>query len=627
MRSLLSTIILALACTVLGALALMQWQFGGFELLLGKPPAAVGTPLYSDFKAEEVTRIAINTATVRAVFERGPSGWTATRPWQDRMDPMAADAIIRFSLTMRVEDLADKEEIDPAVSGLDDRAIEIRLRNAEGRKIAAYRLGRISPWKTEIEGQSQPINTLFVETEDKGRGGHVYLCSGDITPMFQDGLKLLRDHRPFYFNPLLLEKIAIRSPQGELTLGRDHPSKAWRIVKPLELPTDTRAMQSLLEGLYKLHGSRLRNRDEVTLPSNTSSAKSIQISIQHFGVKQPVTLEIFPAESPDQHSLMAMVSDRPNTVFDLPLKPTPGLISIADLPMDVNALRDPALSHINSAALREIAIIPSTGAPILLTCEPPQPWMAHVNGRSYPANKDHLDRLLKAVTEQRAEGFESDAATDFSPWGLDRPILRLGFKGSTAEVLELRIGMNKEGEFFATRHGTSTVMRIDPLLVRSIAILPHEWMHSQVWSISRHRFRELSLKDAGGNEIHLSYNDLSEKWTDREGRPEINVRINQERAGQFLTLLENLRSQLWLAQGDVEALSALAHPDLTVSITEVTTDGEGRNTGATKRTLLIAPADAAGHPQQSFGLISGHPHPFLFDSANIRQFARGILDP
>ncbi len=64
---------------------------------------------------------------------------------------------------------------------------------------------------------------------------------------------------PSTFNPLSLEKIRLRTDQGELTLARATPNSPWRIVKPLDLTTDPAAVKSLLEGLVTL-GSHLTQR-------------------------------------------------------------------------------------------------------------------------------------------------------------------------------------------------------------------------------------------------------------------------------------------------------------------------------------------------------------------------------
>ena len=192
-----------------------------------------------------------------------------------------------------------------------------------------------------------------------------YLCTGDISPMFQDQLKLLRDHKPLYFNHLNLKTISIQSQQGEITLGQEAGS--WSIIKPLNLPTDPEAIRTLIKGLYDLRATEVSNRSEVTLPTNSSAQNTTKIILTRVGQETPTVLEIYPPASLEDTSLKAVVSDRPDTVFELPAKPTPGLISLADLPLDVNSLRDPTLTRLNVRAIKSILISPSTGTNILIS--------------------------------------------------------------------------------------------------------------------------------------------------------------------------------------------------------------------------------------------------------------------
>ncbi len=415
MRSPAFTFLLACLAALLCAVVTWHWREGNFDALLGVPPTPVGQRLYDRFTPDQVKYIRVTSAAGSAEFTRGPLGWQCLTPWTDRMDPRAAASIIQFTLGMRVEDLADRDDTDTRQSGLGGGSLRIRLDDANRQPLASYRLGRAAPWKAEVEGIEQPVATVFVRPQDKKRKRHVYVCTGDINPLFKDGLKFLRDHRPFYFNPLQLAKIRIRAQQGDLTLGRESPQGAWRITKPLDLPTDPAAVKSLLEGLYELQALRVQDRAATTATAAESAVKPMQIAIAPFGSDAEAVLEIFPPESPDSHESMATVSDRPNTLFALPIKPEPGLVSLADLPLEVNELRDPTLTRLNVASLRAISIKPSTGPEILITREPPAPWMAGVQGITTEANEENLFALLKAVTGSRATGFVSDAATDFTP--------------------------------------------------------------------------------------------------------------------------------------------------------------------------------------------------------------------
>ncbi|RPJ33236.1 MAG: DUF4340 domain-containing protein [Verrucomicrobiaceae bacterium] len=623
MRSLGFTVALGLAAALLGFVAAWQWRLGNFDALLGTPPVAVGQRVYDSFTPAEVKHIRVSSGGASAGFSLRENGWQAATPWEDRMDPRAAVAIINFTLAMRVEDLAEADDVDPSAAGLEDGSVKIRLEDADRRPLANYRLGRVSPWKAEVDGAEQAVATVFIQPRDRHRKRHVYLCAGDINPLFKDGLKFLRDHRPFYFNPVSLGKIRIRSQQGDLTLGRETPQSPWRIVKPLDLPTDPAAMKKLLEGLFELQAIRVSDRAAASPPAEDAAVKPAQIAITTFGSEVETVLEIYPPESPENQEVRATVSDRPNTRFELPLKPEPGIVSLADLPLAINDLRDPTLTRLNVASLRTISIQPATGAEILISREPPQPWMTTIDGIPCEANEENLFALLKAVTSSRATGFESDAATDFTPWGLDRPVLTLRFLSRDNQVLELRFGLDSRGGLFVNRAGTATVMRVDESFLASIPVRPYEWRHSRLWSVDRVNLLGIMRVDDGGPPLVLKYQFNQESWQAGQEGKDLTPRLDPARANFMLSVLEGLKVSRWLAANDEQALAALAKPSLSLTVTEFTTDDEGETAGIMDRTVVFAPA---GTPGFFFGRLGEDPHPFLLDAETYGKLAAGLLE-
>ncbi|HSP44129.1 MAG TPA: DUF4340 domain-containing protein [Luteolibacter sp.] len=625
MRSTGFTLLLAFGAAIALTLAVWQLRQGGFEALLGAPPHQVGSRVYDSFTPAEVKHIRIRSGGATAVFSLGENGWLASAPWEDRMDPRAAVAIIQFALGMCVEDVADEDEVDDSKSGLGDNAVRIRL-EGDGREILAdFRLGRVTPWRAEIEGFDEPVSTVFVQPRDRGRGRHAYIATGDITALFRDGLKLLRDHGPFYFNPANLEKIRIRSQQGDLTLSRAAHGAPWRITKPLELSTDPAAMKKLLEGMFELRATRVTDRAAAVLPATDGANQPTQIGIVSFGDSAETVLEIFPPENADARVTGAMVSDRPGTWFELPLKPEAGVVSLADLPLAMNDLRDPVLTRLNIASLRRIEIVPSTGEPILIERQPPSPWMTAIDGKGSEANESNLFELLKAVTSHRATAFESDAATDFSPWGLDRPILTLRFLGEENQGIELRFGLNSQGDLFVNRAGTPTVMRVDRSILTAIAVRPHEWRHARLWSLSRVDLTGIVSRIGNDPPLVLKYDFIHESWqATSEGR-NLDDRLVPARANHMLAALEGLQVSRWLARDDAEAAAALLNPSLVFQVVEKKIDGDGNFAGLSQRTLRFAPGtgQTAGF---YYGSLDGEAHPFLIDTPTYNRLALDLLE-
>ena len=626
MRSLGFTLILLLTAVLVCGLAGWQWMGGNFDSVLGVPPTPVGQRLYTSFTPDKVKHIKVSQNGVSATFSLTDKGWLCITPWQDRMDPRAAVGIIDFALGMRVEDLARVDEMDAQKAGLRESGIDIRLDDGNHQRLARFKIGRRTPWLAQIEGIEKPVPTVFIQTRDEDRKSHIYACTGDITPLFKDGLKFLRDHHPFYFNPLNLKTIRIRTEQDEVTLGRETTTAPWRVIKPLELHTDRKAVVTLIEGLYQLQAVKVSDRASVTLPTTGTAAQSTQIAITSFGSDAETLLDIFPPESASATDAKATVSNRPDTVFDLPIKPEVNVISLANLPLKVNDLRDPTLANLNIPLLRSVLIQPSTGKEILISRTPPQPWMVTIEGKSQEANEERLFSILKSVKEGRAVGYPSDAATDFTPWGLDHPFLKLGFLGEDNQKVELAFGIDGKGGYFVNPTGTTTVMRVDESLVSSIPVRPYEWRHARLWSVDRGNLQTIGIKKGAEPPLLLKYDFNQETWEARRDGKDLTAEINPAHANYVLGILEGLKVNRWLSPTDEAAMTALANPALTFSVVEDITNDVGDRIGNKKQTVRFAPNVPGPNPGFYYGRMDSDEQPFLLDRDTFSKLATDLLD-
>ncbi len=624
MRSLGFTLILALLAMLVGGFAFWLRAGGSLDSIRGVPPTPVGQSLYSTFTPNKVKSIKVSQNNMRAIFSLTPNGWQSSSPWKDRMDARAAVGIINFTLGMRVEDLSPVDELDAQKAGLRESGVDIRLEDENHQVLARYKIGRRTPWLAGVKDIEKPVPTVFVWPRDSNRKKYIYACTGDITPLFKDGLKFLRDHRPFYFNPINLQKIRIRAVQGEFTLARETPKSPWRVVKPLELHTDPKAIKSLIEGIYELQAVKVSDRASVTVPTNASAAQSTQIAITSFGSDVETVLNVSPPETTVAGDAKATVNDRPNTIFDLPLKPEPNLVSLADIPLSVNELRDPSLTNLNIQSLRGISIQSGTGTGIVISRTPPQPWMATIDGQTHEANEERLYALLKAVTEGRATSYESDAATDFTPWGLNRPFLKLRFLGQDNQVLELAFGIDAKGGYFVNRIGTPTVVRVDESLVASIAVRPYEWRQARLLSVDRQNLITIVRTSGMESPVFINYNNKADTWKGK--RDEKAIDIDPEHANYVLGILEGLKVSRWLSPSDQAANAALATPLLTLTVMERTTDEMDTFKGFITRTVRFAPNIRGSNPGFYYGQLDSDPNPFLLDRETFSKLATDVID-
>ena len=624
MRSTVLTFLLALASLLLCGLAGWQLTQGSLDVLLGAPPTSQGERLYPNFKAADVHRIYLAGNGTNAEFVRDAHGWQMVRPWQDRMDPRAAASIIGFTLGTRVADIIPKEKIDSQQAGFRDGTIAVRIEGEDGRPLCKYSLGRRTAWleNDPESGESNP--TVFIRPLDKSRKDYVYACTGDIHPAFKDGFRYLRDHQPFLFAPQALQRIRLKGPEGELLLGREEPTSPWRIVKPLDLATDVPAVKRLIEGLFNLRALKVSDRSAVTLPAAAAgtSTGSRQIAIQMFGSSQETVLDILQPETPEARTALATVSDRPDAVFELPLKADPEVVSLAQLPFSVNELRSATLTNVNPASLRTITLAPSTGPAVVLERDKGEPWKIRQGDRLEPANEKRLYELLKAATDTKATRFVTDAAVDFSPWGLDRPALTLGFRAFDGQNLELLFGLGRDGTLYSARKRASTVRLLNRDFLPKIATRAYQWRDARLWSVSRTDLVAIERRIRTRPPLLLRYEFLDESWKAEQAGQDVTSELDPDRANFLLGAVENLQVDRWLGSDDEEANAALLDPAMTLAVAMKQVDGDGNFTGLARRELRVAPSPDV---RVFFGRVDSDPNPFLLDRETVLKLTVGVL--
>jgi hypothetical protein len=640
MRSIPFTLLLLLLTAGLALTALMRLSEGSLDRLFGPPATAVGENLYR-FGTDDIHRIRLSGNGVRAecVFEKGT--WRMNKPWQDRMDPRAADLILQFTLGTRVVDIIPEGKIDSRKAGLSDGTIGVSIENRKGEILARYLLGRRTQWiHRDAETKSEDA-TVFIQPHDDGRKGFTYACTGDIHPIFKDGLRHLRDHHPFLFNPLLLGSIRIQGGEGELLLSRNDGQSPWRITKPLELRTDPAAVKKLIEDLFKLRALKVTERSEITLPADEAAGRQ-RIAIKHFGEAEEVILEVFPPTTPEAATVFATISNRPGTVFELPLKPIApvrsdeespaspeipaapvddGLVSLAGLPDTVNELRNPMLTNIDVDSLQGILISPSTSPEILVAREKGEAWQYRNGNQMEPLNELALFRLLKAITQTKVAGFVSDAAMNLAPYGLDRPSLKLTFVSFGTDRLELIFGQARDGTWHAMRVGIPTVVKLDDAFIREISTHLWQWRHPSLWSIPAVDLAGFARAMEGRPPLVVEYSLVADSWKALENGIDRSGELATDRAKRLVELLVALEGETWLGPQDEPSRKALARPVLTFKLVVRTYDDDGEPSGILPRTLSLAPASDRPDNKVFYGRIDHDPHAFVLGSETVLRLA------
>ena len=581
MRSLFVTFLLGFLALVALTITTYRIIDGDFVRILGTPITEVGDTLY-DFDPNQIQSITIQGNGIKARCVNSPRGWRLSEPWNDRMDPRLAQAIVHFTLQSKVVGAIPSDEVESDYRDFEDGRIRFYFKDVTGDGDAKFIVGQKTAWHyTDPEtGENHP--TVFIEPRDRSRKDFIYAATDqqDIHSLLADGFKKLRDHHPFLFHPNMVESIRLKNPQGELILSRDHPKKLWEITKPIELLSNRKAVVELVQGLYDLKAINVSDRSTLTLP-NPDPKKMQHIALKFFNQSEEIVLTIYPPESDDAKTVLATVSDRPNTVFELPRQSSSNtdsgasLVGLSSLPNTVNDLRDPTLTNLDITVVREILISPKDQKPIHLTRENPNREFTFLfDDQHVEANEIALYQLIQTVTTTPVNAFVTDTATDLAQYGLEKPSLTLSFIGFDGKEIKISFGQADDQTTYAIRHDTTTVVEMSPHM---IPISLWKWRKLQIWQIAKPDIVGIKRRITDRPELDLQYDYFAggDQWTVKQSdQPNRNLLIN-ERADKLLSHLLELHARDWLQPDHPAANRALTDPDISFSLLAKAHDDRG----------------------------------------------------
>ncbi len=624
MRSIVTTIFLFVVAIIMLALTGVYLVRGNLDQIFGVPPTPIGERLYTDFTPQEITEIHLSSNDAKAAFSRINGVWMMTSPVKDRMDPRWAKTLIDFSLSTRAADVIPNEKIDNTQAGLTDGMISVRLGDQFGKARARFIVGRRTGWQHVDPETQETVPTIFLQPRDRSRKSHIYACTGDIRPIFKESFRFFRDHQPFLFAPSQLEKIHVKSASAEFVLEGQGDRIPWRITKPQKLATEPEEMKQFIQtGLFSLRAIRLLDRAKINLPSN-QDAVDLSITLSCRGQESPVTLLIYPPADDKATTVYATVSDRPSTVFELPLRPYPDLVSLSELPLrNYNELRSQKLIDLDHKKLKAVEIIPRQQTNIRLQRPLRGMWQLLLDDATPTAlNEAALYQFLKIITAAKVAGFITDSAfltdetQDLIQYGIHDPLLTLRFVSENEQVTQLRFGIGKDGSLCAhcdSPDTKNTIVKMPEDFLSTLPLRMRQWKDTRLLAIAPMDFVNLERTLPQQAPLKLSYRDRDESWEAWQQGEEVSAKLNPSRAAKLLEVLGDLRVNRWLSDTDAEALKALESPAMTMNLISRQLNEFGESTGLSNRTLEITPVSPQGTSQFFYGRLSGVSDLFVID--------------
>lgn len=625
MRSFLITILLASLALVLGSLAWVQLRDHDLTSIFGDPPRQKDEALFI-FEPTSISGLYLsNSSGGEARFDMKLGMWVMEAPTHDRADFRYLQSLVLTSRHLMIEEILPEGSLDDAQSGLETNFHEIKIIDSKYKEVAHYRLGRQTPWHRATGEEGKFAETFYIQPMGKFADGHIYVCACANTRVVLDtGFNTLRDHRPFLFDARTLADIQIRSKTGDIVLARTDVFSPWRITKPLDLGTDPDAVARLVLGLYEIHSPKIHEPSAITIPPRTTAEPFMEISLGRFDKHgkvqaKKITLEVEPPASPEATITYAKVTGR-TAIFELPLSPTKGLLSLTELPVAVNDLRSRTLLSKVPPGLRSFTITsPGSPNPLVFTlnqnAQGTQRWIFTQEGKRALANKSSIDRLFYALHADTVNGFVSDAPTDLAPYGLNPPAKTLVLAYGKDQSIVIDFGQSSDGTCFALRRDESGVVEIDPGTYQNVATQPAVWRDSLLWSMPVHTITGFTIQRPNKAPLKLGYNFLTEEWSAAQNGKNISALLNKQRANILLNHLEALYVTRWLGPRHAEASSQLLAPALTITVHHKVENEEGTAIGMDHRILDLTPVSYAINNALYYGRVSGDQDYFYLSKA------------
>lgn len=238
MRTFRFILLILIALASVGAAVLLTID-GNLSRIIGRTAFSSGERLFPYTREEmnEVSWMRINCVGDVAEFRRKPNGvWWCEKPWNDRMDPRAAAAILQYTYSTSIVDALPLHKIDSASLkefGVKTTPVTITLKEMsdDGKRsstVARYTLGSPAPWLVDDPENKTTDDTTYMQTDFYGRDTRILVGTGNILPLFKSGIRQLRDHRPLLLHPAMPASIEINNRGQRIALERKTPGSPWK---------------------------------------------------------------------------------------------------------------------------------------------------------------------------------------------------------------------------------------------------------------------------------------------------------------------------------------------------------------------------------------------------------------
>ena len=331
---LFTTISLAVATALLITASVFLTVDGNLAKLTGWYRVTPGMPLFTNEHTQQFDKICwmrlkdLHEEVECAIDAKGD--WWIIRPFKDKLNPAVAKYLLAFAESATIIDTLSMDETarrNLRDFGFSSDFCSVTLKVPSGDDLttaARFTLGKEAPWLASVGDGKHVVPTTYLQTDFYGDDDRVHVVSGNITPLFANGLRNLRDPMPLRFDPNEAVEIQIQAEEGSrLSLLRNNSESPWYLkTQNTNTLADQETAAKLLMMLCSMEAVRVQSADDVKLTEAPTHTVTIRCSKSN---KTQILRLYKPfASNADFSSIGALcyatVNDR-NVVFTLRAEP------------------------------------------------------------------------------------------------------------------------------------------------------------------------------------------------------------------------------------------------------------------------------------------------------------------
>jgi hypothetical protein len=515
-----------------------------------------------DLDRNEVTNLQITNESANTILNKTAAGWQIIAPVNDRADAQVVDSLLDSIQFLRRDDIipnlgkGDKKQKRLKDFGLQKPHLKLAWQTKHRHSVIEFGAD------TAVEG------TCYVRIEGSDV---VFVTGNELKNLISKRSNAFRDHQITPFLTTQIDRAIVHQTAGDIELVRQ--PNGWQIVRPIKARADDDIVNAALE---KINATPILDFVEGEKIPNTETEISSR-SISLFSGDEKV--EIF-CGSP--------VPSQPGKIY-LRVSSRPSLLVVTDsfaqtINVKPNQLRDRRIARLNSDIIDRIRI-DQPGVPSVLLARHENGWDM-VGQQNAPVNAEVVNRLIATLNGTDLQEFVSDTAADLSRYGLDAPVLRIGFSSyasdNTAEsgageepIATFAIGKLDKNAYYARIEEEPYVFSVSERTVNSLPTHDFDFWALDVLNLQRSDLISIEIENDAGK-VELVRDDRGKWFTKEKAEAQ-----NEPALQTFLNAVSHIRAVAWV--GSSQPGYGLDHPTETIRMRTKTGQFELQIGGSNER--------------------------------------------